>query len=445
MPAWFWELIMSKHVKKNNFNIPVMIALTIILSACSLYAPFFSASATPTSTPPVFLVSTPTAEIPAATLDLQATNGEPTAASVQVFPEGDKYIWNLIAGGFKRPIALANAGDGSGRLFVVEQAGIIRMLSQGVIRPNPFLDISNRVGSSGNEQGLLGLAFHPAFKENGLLYVNYTDKDGDTVIARFHSDVTLSAGEQVGDPASELILLRVKQPYANHNGGYLTFGPDHMLWIGLGDGGSGGDPQGNGQSVQTLLGKLLRIDVDHGDPYAIPSDNPYAAGGGFPEIWAYGLRNPWRFTFDNQSGDLFIGDVGQNQWEEIDFLPAGFTGMPANFGWNIWEGTHLYQGGEAGAASNVIEPVFEYEHNPGCSVTGGEVYRGQSLPAFNGIYLFGDYCSGTIRGLLQTGPNAWQEQTLFTTAFHISSFGMDEGGEVYVLDLDSGLYRLEVR
>lgn len=350
-----------------------------------------------------------------------------------------------MAGGFDRPIGLANAADGTGRLFVIEQAGVIRVLDQGLNRPEPFMDIRSRVGSSGNEQGLLGLAFHPAFNENGFLYVNYTDQGGDTVIARFHADVSLPAGQQVGDPASEKILLRVKQPYANHNGGYLTFGPDRMLWIGLGDGGSGGDPQGNGQSVQTLLGKILRIDVDHGDPYAIPSDNPFAAGGGLPEIWAYGLRNPWRFAFDSQTGDLYIGDVGQNEWEEIDYLPAGFAGAPVNFGWNIWEGTHPFQQGGSNAAENMIQPIFEYGHNPDCSVTGGVVYRGHSLPDFYGIYLFGDYCSGTIRALLQTGANIWQEQTLFNTNFNISSFGMDENGEVYVLDLNTGLYRLEVK
>ena len=432
-------------MNKKNIMLTVMIGLALSLSACSLSAPFSSADTTPSSTPAVFPVSSAVPEMPGATPGFQATDVEPAAVSVQVFPEVDKYFWNLIAGGFARPIALANAGDGTGRLFVVEQAGIIRMLDQGAVRPDPFLDISSRVGSSKNEQGLLGLAFHPDFRGNGFFYVNYTDRDGNTVIARFHSDVSIPAAQQAGDPASELILLRVRQPYANHNGGYLTFGPDNMLWIGLGDGGSGGDPQGNGQSVQTLLGKLLHIDVDHGNPYAIPSDNPFAAGGGLPEIWAYGLRNPWRFTFDSQTGDLYIGDVGQDLWEEIDFLPAGFAGGPANFGWNIWEGRHLYQGGEAGATSNVIEPVFEYEHIPDCSVTGGEVYRGNSLPEFNGIYLFGDYCSGTIRGLMQTGSNDWKGQTLFTTTFHISSFGMDEGGEVYVLDLDSGLYRLEAK
>lgn len=436
---------MSKTGWKDKPFIAGMIGLQLLLSACSLSTPVSGVATPPGSTPLVLPVSSATPNIPVATPALQPTALEPSVASVQVFPEVDKYFWNLVAGGLERPIALANAADGSGRLFVVEQAGVIRMLDQGALRSEPFMEISSRVGSSGNEQGLLGLAFHPSFKENGYFYVNYTDREGNTVISRFHSDISLPTSQQVGDPASELILLQVRQPYSNHNGGYLAFGPDRMLWIGLGDGGSGGDPQGNGQSLQTLLGKILRIDVDHGDPYAIPSDNPFAAGGGLPEIWATGLRNPWRFTFDSQTGDLYIGDVGQNQWEEINYLAAGFTGAPANFGWNSWEGTHLFQEGEAGAVSNGIKPVFEYEHNPDCSVTGGEVYRGNSLPAFYGIYLFGDYCSGTIRGLLQTGSNAWQEQTLFSTHFNISSFGLDEAGEVYVLDLNSGLYRLEAR
>jgi glucose/arabinose dehydrogenase len=421
------------------------VGLVFLLGACSFSSPFFVADQTPSSTPPVFQISTQVIEVPTPTIDSQAPEVEPMLSSVKVFPDTGGVDWKLIQGGFKRPIALANAGDGSGRLFVVEQAGIIRIVFQDVIQPGSFLDISSHVGSSGNEQGLLGLAFHPAFKQNGFFYVNYTDRDGNTVIARFHSDVSLPASQQTGDPASELILLRVQQPYSNHNGGYLAFGPDHMLWIGLGDGGSGGDPQGNGQSIQTFLGKLLRIDVDHGDLYAIPSDNPFAAGGGLPEIWAFGLRNPWRFTFDSLTGDLYIGDVGQNQWEEIDFLPAGFTGSPANFGWNIWEGTHPYQDGEAGAVLNMIAPIFEYQHNSDCSVTGGEVYRGNLLTDFYGIYLFGDYCSGTIRGLLQEDSGLWQEQTLFSTPFHITSFGVDEEGELYLLDMDSGLYRLEER
>jgi len=437
--------MMTRSAKKISFFLPVWILLLFALSACSLSAPFSNAVTTPTSTPPVFQVSSPTPGIPTATLNFQATSVEPTVATVQVFPGMDKYLWNLIADGFAHPVAIANADDGSGRLFIVEQAGVIQMLDQGIVRPVPFLDIRSRVGSSGNEQGLLGLAFHPAFKENGFFYVNYTDRNGNTVVSRYHSDVTLPAGQQAGEPVSELIILRVSQPYANHNGGDLAFGPDHMLWIGLGDGGSGGDPQGYGQSLQTLLGKLLRIDVDHGEPYLIPLDNPFASGGGLPEIWAYGLRNPWRFSFDTRTGDLYIGDVGQDQWEEIDYLPVGYTGEPVNFGWNFWEGTHPYLGGDAVASSSMIAPVFEYPHVPDCSVTGGEVYRGRSLPAFNGIYLFGDYCSGKVRGLLQPEFNVWQEQTLFNTNFQISSFGLDEDGEVYLLDLSGGLYRLEAK
>jgi glucose/arabinose dehydrogenase len=237
-----------------------------------------------------------------------------------------------VVGGLAKPIGLANAGDGSNRLFVIEQAGVIRILQNGLLTPEPFLDIRAQVGSQANEQGLLGLAFHPKYAKNGYFYVNYTDLQGDTVIARF----SVSASDpQRADPTSEKRLLAVDQPYPNHNGGQVIFGPDGYLYLGLGDGGSGGDPAGNGQSRATLLGKILRIDVDKGDPYAIPPDNPFAQGGGRAEIWAYGLRNPWRFSFDRLTGDLYIADVGQNQWEEIDWLPAGQSG--ANLGWDVFE------------------------------------------------------------------------------------------------------------
>jgi glucose/arabinose dehydrogenase len=221
----------------------------------------------------------------------------------------------------------------------------------------------------------------------------------------------------------------------------LAFGPDGYLYIGLGDGGSAGDPQGNGQSLQTLLGKLLRIDVDQGDPYAIPADNPFASGGGKPEIWAYGLRNPWRFSFDAQTGDIYIGDVGQNQWEEVNFLEAGSPGG-VNFGWNFREGTHPYQGAPSEGLS-LVDPVAEYEHSLGCSVTGGEVYRGMNLPGWEGVYLYGDYCSGNSWGLLRSADGTWQSQLLFTTGFTIASFGVDDDGEIYLLDLQQGdIYRL---
>jgi glucose/arabinose dehydrogenase len=243
------------------------------------------------------------------------------------------------------------------------------------------------------------------------------------------------------DIATQKILLKVKQPYPNHNGGGLAFGPDGYLYLGLGDGGSAGDPLGNGQSLNTFLGKILRLDVDNGEPYAIPADNPFAGSGeAYPEIWAYGLRNPWRFSFDRATGDLFIGDVGQDQWEEINFVPAGAAGG-LNFGWNIREGLHPYKG-DAPANAQLTDPVAEYSHNLGCSVTGGVVYRGQALPEFSGIYLFGDFCTGTIWGLIQPGSGN-QVQALFESGLGISTFGVDETGEVYLADYKRGtIYQL---
>jgi glucose/arabinose dehydrogenase len=334
-----------------------------------------------------------------------------------------------VAAGFLRPVDIQHAGDGSGRLFVVEQAGRILILKNGRTLPTPFLNIIDEVGSSGNEQGLLGLAFHPRYAENGLFFVNYTDHSGNTVIARFH----VSADPDVADPASETPLLHVNQPFPNHNGGVLTFGPDGYLYAGLGDGGSGGDPLGNGQKTDTLLGKILRLDVDSGEPYAIPNGNPFGN-----EIWAYGLRNPWRISFDRKTGDLWIGDVGQGTWEEIDILPAGSPGG-ANFGWNLMEGTHPFEGS---AQPGLLLPVAEYSHaEGGCSVTGGYVYRGAELPEWQGIYLFGDYCSGLVWGVVRSGEG-WQTQVLFQTGLSISSFGVDEAGELYVADLQGSILRL---
>ena len=240
--------------------------------------------------------------------------------------------------------------------------------------------------------------------------------NGDTVIARFSSP----PGEKKVDPSSEFILIKIKQPFANHNGGNLIFGPDGYLWIGMGDGGGQGDPNNNGQSSQTLLGKLLRIDVNHGDPYSIPADNPYANGGGLPEIWAIGLRNPWRFSFDILTSDLYIGDVGQDKWEEIDFLPAGFKSTPVNFGWSMREGTHPYKDTNTVETTGLTDPVFDYGRDFGCSVTGGFVYRGEKLPEFQGVYIFGDYCSGNIWGLIHKGGNTWESRVLFST-LHIAS------------------------
>jgi glucose/arabinose dehydrogenase len=338
--------------------------------------------------------------------------------------------------GLERPIAIAEPNDGSGRLFIVEQPGVIRIYQAGSLLPEPFLDIRPRVGSGGNEQGLLGMAFHPAYAQNGLFYVNYTDLNGDSVIARFSV-----SGDDANraDAGSEQQLSFIPQPYGNHNGGSVVFGPDGYLYLGLGDGGSAGDPQGNGQSLNTWLGKILRIDIDHGNPYAIPAGNTFSAAA-LPEIWAYGLRNPWRFSFDRLTGDVYIADVGQNAWEEVNFLPAG-NPAGANFGWAFREGTYPYEGAPPDGVS-LIDPVAEYNHQQGCSVTGGYVYRGEALPAWKGIYLYGDFCSGLIWGLARTPDGAWMNQVLFESGVNISSFGEDIAGELYLTDLSGGIYRL---
>lgn len=365
-------------------------------------------------------------------LPTETPTPEPTALPQASFPDPTSYEWNLIVDGFQRPLLATHAGDGSGRLFVVEQNGVIRIFADGVILPEPFLDIDEQVGSDGNEQGLLGLAFHPDYEQNGFFYINYTDVQGDTVIARFQ----VSADLNLADPASQKILLQVDQPFPNHNGGHLEFGPDGFLYAGLGDGGSQGDPRGNGQSLETYLSKLLRIDVNLGDPYAIPADNPYANGGGLPEIWATGLRNPWRFSFDRATGDLYIADVGGSLSEEVDFLPAGSPGG-TNFGWSLMEG------GQGTEAEGLTGPITQYEHGNRCSITGGYVYRGQALPAWQGVYFYGDYCSGEILGLVHNADGSWENRLLYDTGFLITSFGLDEAGGIYVVDRAGGIYQLQ--
>jgi hypothetical protein len=304
------------------------------------------------------------------------------------------------------------------------------------------VDLSDRV-EAGGERGLLGVAFHPDFARNGRLFVHYSHRgDGNTVI----SELTASPDHASADPASERIIFTLDQPFANHNGGEIAFGPDGYLYIGLGDGGSGGDPLGNAQSRQVLLGKILRIDVNappaSGKQYAIPDTNPYAAGGiapgaGLPEIWAYGLRNPWRFSFDRATGDLYIGDVGQNAWEEVDRQLAGSRGGE-NYGWNVFEATHCF-----GICDSVtqVDPVVEYSHADGCSVTGGYVYRGSLELPMLGTYLFSDYCSGTIWTLPTDGSLV--PRVLANSGLRVASFGEGEGGEVYLVDISGGgLYRL---
>ncbi|MBD3180346.1 MAG: glucose dehydrogenase [Candidatus Latescibacteria bacterium] len=344
----------------------------------------------------------------------------------------------LIEDGFNTPVQVVDPGDGSGRLFVVEQPGYIRILSGDSVLSEPFLDLSSQV-SYGGEQGLLSMVFSPDFSSNGHFYVDYTRTgDGATVLARYSIDPQDS---NRAESASGENLLVVSQPYPNHNGGMTAFGPDGYLYISIGDGGSGGDPEGNGQDPETLLGSILRLDVESGvQPYDIPGDNPFAGHAEFrEEIWAYGLRNPWRFSFDTQTGDIYIGDVGQTSWEEIDMEPAGSPGG-LNYGWNIMEGFHCYQA-DTCDRTGLTEPVFEYGHNQGCSVTGGYIYRGNSYPEMEGIYFFADYCNGTIWGMMSNGTEI-RTEILLDTDLQIVSFGEDADGEIYIIDLGGEIYRL---
>ncbi len=344
-----------------------------------------------------------------------------------------------VAGGLERPVGIAHAGDGSGWLFILEQVGRIRIVRDGVLAGTPYLDLTDRVGSSASEQGLLGLAFHPAYADNGTFFVNYTDRQGDTVVARF----SVSADPDRADPASGATLLTLPQPAGNHNGGHLAFGPDGYLYIGTGDGGGAGDQYGNGQNGGTLLGAMLRLDVDGAQPYAIPAGNPFIGDPAVrDEIWATGLRNPWRYSFDRLSGDLFIADVGQNQFEEVNVQRAAAPGGQ-NYGWSIMEGQHCFPRDRDCAQTGLTLPVAEYDHALGCSVTGGYVYRGRQLPVLAGIYLFGDYCSGRIWGLAPGQNGAWKVAEVAHEDIRLSAFGEDESGEMYLLDMDGGeLFRI---
>lgn len=385
----------------------------------------------PTPQPaPLIATSAPQQASTASPAPTEAAAPEPTAApnNVTAFPNAEEYSWQVVAKGFNQPLDVQHAGDGSRRLFIVERVGAILIMDEdGFVLPAPFLDISDKVTTKGSEQGLLGLAFHPAYAENGTFFINYTDLNGNTVIARYQ----VSSDANQADAASESVLFHIEQPYGNHNGGGLDFGPDGFLYIGLGDGGSANDPLGNGQKLDTYLGKLLRVDVDGAETYLVPADNPFLAGEGLPEIWAYGLRNPWRFSFDSLTGDLYIADVGQNIWEEVNFLPAGAKGG-ANFGWNYREGAHPFAG-QPPADLVLIDPVAEYDHEEGCSVTGGAVYRGDALPAWNGVYFYGDYCGGQVWGLLNVN-GVWQSELLFYTGATITSFGEGEDGAIYFTD-----------
>ena len=339
--------------------------------------------------------------------------------------------------GLSGPVDLQIADDNSGRMFVVEQAGRVRIISNGAVLPTSFLDISSMVSPGGGELGLLGITFHPDFAHNPRFYVNYTQTLGgaiQSIIAEFQ----VSAGDaNRADPSTQRILLTVSQPFANHKAGQLAFGGDNFLYFGLGDGGSSGDPNGNGQNTQTLLGKILRIDVDHppsGQAYGIPADNLFANGvGGLPEIYAFGFRNPWRFAFDKPSGHFYVADVGQNNWEEIDLVddPVNHGG---NFGWNVMEGNHCYHPATGCRMDGIVLPIFEYEHSNGnLAVIGGYVYHGTAVSGLQGMYVFGDL-SGKVWALQHNAGGSWTQSNLLTGAFQLASFGQDASGELYVVD-----------
>ena len=417
-----------------------LFATALLLSACT------TSSASPSASG---ISSVPAASIAATQPAASSSSASPTpgqtAATLGPLPSGpDRLRVELVASGLADPVGITNAADGSGRLFVNERGGRIRVVApDGSLLPTPFVDLSARIGAGG-ERGLLGLAFHPRFAQNGRLFVDYTRAgDGATVISELQAaDDHLSA-----DAASERILLTIAQPFANHNGGQLAFGPDGYLYIGMGDGGSGGDPFGNAQNTSVLLGKILRIDVDQRDgekPYAVPPDNPFApqgarAGDGATEVWAYGLRNPWRFSFDPGGGDLYIGDVGQGEYEEIDRQPGDSAGGE-NYGWNVMEGRHCYKDGcdQAG----YVKPIAEYTHSVGCSVAGGYVYRGSIYPELVGVYIFADYCSGTIF-TLQVDEGTITPKPVLDSGLRVSAFGTDEIGELYLADIGGGgVYRV---
>ncbi len=419
---------------------PIAAALTALLlvavaAGCggSQPAPTLGQSVSPSASPSVAAPSTSSlapSTAPSAAGSATATPDRPDLAAVRVAA-------TTVASGFSQPLFVTPAGDGTGRLFVVEQGGRIRIVRGGQVLAAPFLDISDQV-TAGGERGLLGLAFPPGFgPARPVFYVHYSNTTGDTTIAEFR----LSSGNaDVADPGSERIILTVAQPYANHNGGWIGFDPGGMLLVALGDGGSSGDPGNRASRLDTLLGKILRIDVrgaPAGTAYAIPPDNPFVGRpGALPEILHFGLRNPFRDSVDPVTGDLWIGDVGQNSWEEVDVARSGSHGL--DFGWRRWEGRHCSDPSGGCDPAGVTMPVAEYSHAAGCSVIGGVVYRGSAIPSLRGAYLFSDYCSGTLWAIDAGVDTAQTPTRLMDTGLSVGAIGTGEDGEVYLTDLASG-------
>jgi glucose/arabinose dehydrogenase len=418
----------------GTLRILTLLALAATLVACAGRGPTSTpAAGVPTPASPVPVSSVLPSSTPSGTMTVPAASGSPNRpdlAAVRVAVE-------TAASGLTAPLWATAAGDGSGRLFIVEQAGRIRVLRDGSLLETPFLDISDHVGAGG-ERGLLGLAFAPGFGpgDETRFYVHYSDAAGDTTI----SELRATPGTDTADPTTERLLLTERQPYPNHNGGWIGFDRGGMLLVALGDGGSGGDPENRASSLGTILGKILRLDVlgaPEGDAYAVPADNPFIGrSDARPEILHYGLRNPFRASVDPATGTLWIGDVGQNTWEEVDAAPADARGL--DFGWRRWEGRHCYEPAEGCDPASVTQPVAEYGHGAGCSVIGGVVYRGSAIPALRGAYLFSDYCSGTLWAI-DAGLDAQQAPIpLLETGRAISSIGTDEAGEVVLTDLGGG-------
>ena len=347
----------------------------------------------------------------------QTTEPQATATS-----GGGGIDLRLVADGLDSPLGIASTPSEPDRLYIVEQPGLVRVVEDGKLLPQPFLDVEDQV-VSGGEQGLLSLAFDPEYESTRLFYVDYTDTNGDTRVVEYE------AGDSATVKRRELLF--VDQPYANHNGGQLAFGPDGRLYVGMGDGGSGGDPENRAQNLDEKLGKLLSLDVD---PDVREKDWT---------IEGYGLRNPWRFSFDRETGDLWIGDVGQGSWEEIDYTPSGSPGLE-NYGWNVYEGTHVFEDKDPNPAGHLVMPVYEYSHDEGCSVTGGYVYRGERVPSAAGRYFFGDFCSGTVWSFVLEGDKARDVQKAGRID-QLSSFGEDAAGELYAVSLDGKLYELVPR
>jgi glucose/arabinose dehydrogenase len=431
-------------------TIAILLATTtvaLVLSGCSSNAPLTSDTYNP-----------PQSADAASTQPLGPANASQTAGGVSLAHLSLSLVrrWS----GLSAPLYLTNAGDGSKRIFIVEQTGRIRVVADGALQSSPYLDLHTRI-SYGGERGLLGLAFSPNFATDGRVYVNYTDTSGNTMVARYTANPPSSSSPTWSTPTT---LLHITQPYPNHNGGCLQFGPDGYLYIGTGDGGSEGDPGNRGQNRKILLGKILRIDPSKpsgSKPYSIPPTNPARMTTGAalkppPEVWSIGMRNPWRFSFDPATKAMWIADVGQNTWEEIDHVtPAQATARASkgglNFGWRLYEGLHYYPSlatvPVSKRSSSFVWPVFDYKHPYGESITGGYVYRGSAFPALIGTYVFADYVKGWVAGLRLTAPDGTvlakpEERTLLTTSYNPSSFGVDEDNELYLVDLQGAVYQV---